>query len=133
MTIFHPIRSTFYFTYFTSKSYYLEDFSHYFQEEINFNKDDVVIDVGCNLGLFSIPLAIANPEITIFAYEPDQLNFNCVKKSIKINNISSENYQINQLAVFNEKRILNFSVGSTPWAGSISEINFFLKQNFQMK
>ncbi len=45
----------------------------------------VFLDIGANIGLYSIPLALEFPEIDIYAFEPHPINANCLRNSIQAN------------------------------------------------
>ncbi len=47
----------------------------------------VILDVGANTGLYSVLSAIANPNATIYSFEPHPVNENRLKKNISINNL----------------------------------------------
>lgn len=57
-------------------------------KKINFEKGDIVLDLGGNIGLFCIYLAKKFPEITIFTFEPllinyENLIYNIVENGVK--------------------------------------------------
>jgi FkbM family methyltransferase len=52
-------------------------------------KDDVIIDVGANIGLFSIFAASQCYDGTVYSFEPSKTNFKQFQKFIEINNISN--------------------------------------------
>jgi FkbM family methyltransferase len=65
--------------------------------KVNFKNDDVVIDIGGNIGTVSILLAKKYPFIKIYAFEPVYENWKNFKRNIKINNIN--NIKLFNLAV----------------------------------
>jgi len=65
--------------------------------KVNFRNDDVVIDIGGNIGMVSILLAKKYPFIKIYAFEPVYENWKNFKRNIKINNVN--NIRLFNLAV----------------------------------
>ncbi len=61
----------------------------YYIKNINFQDGDTVIDIGGNLGIFSIYLAKQFPGLRIICLEPVPATFENLKKNIKINNITN--------------------------------------------
>lgn len=55
--------------------------------DIDFQPDDVVIDIGANIGMVSIYLAKKFPYLKIYSFEPVTINFRNFEKNIKLNNI----------------------------------------------
>ena len=53
-----------------------------------FKPGDKVIDIGANVGIVSMCLALKYPFLEIFAYEPIPENYNNFLKSIELNNIT---------------------------------------------
>ncbi len=60
------------------------------------NVDDVIVDIGANIGIFSIFAALKTKN-KIFAFEPFPENFEFLKHNIKRNNLN--NISVNCLAV----------------------------------
>ncbi len=56
-------------------------YSSYCLEEINFNKNDTVIDCGANVGELNVALKIKNIDINYYAFEPDYQNFICLMEN----------------------------------------------------
>jgi FkbM family methyltransferase len=65
-----------------------------------------ILDIGANIGQFSIILNSLMPNIKILAYEPNRIIFNLLKKNCK----SFKNIKINNFGISyqNEKKILYF-------------------------
>jgi FkbM family methyltransferase len=53
----------------------------------NVKKNDIVIDVGANMGYYT--LLMAKNEARVFSYEPEPHNFDLLKKNIILNNFST--------------------------------------------
>ncbi len=51
--------------------------------------NSTALDVGANIGLFSILLAKKNPSTTIYAYEPEKENFKLLVKNINANRLDN--------------------------------------------
>ena len=68
---------------------------------LKLSPEDVVIDVGANIGWYAVLLSRLSPAGTrLFAFEPDPLNFSLLSENIRINRAS--NVQIEQLALAEE-------------------------------
>jgi FkbM family methyltransferase len=65
-----------------------KDATYYFKD-LQFNENDVVVDIGSNIGLFSIPLAKAFPLIKIVCFEPLSQNADILERNISLNNIQN--------------------------------------------
>jgi len=55
----------------------------------NVRGDDVLFDVGANIGIYSIYAALRNPKTTIYAFEPEYSNLNQLKQNIINNGLQS--------------------------------------------
>jgi FkbM family methyltransferase len=51
-------------------------------------RDDIVYDVGANIGRYSIPIEIAYPDIETVAFEPEHKNIDLLRKNAKLNGVS---------------------------------------------
>jgi len=76
----------------------LED--QYLLNQINFDKNSVIIDLGAQIGFFSV-FASRKAE-KIFAFEPVTENFELLKKNIKLNKLENKIFPFN-LAVSDKK------------------------------
>ena len=55
-------------------------------------KDDVVFDIGSNIGAFTIPFAKkVGPKGKVFAFEPQSFIYNLLKDNVKLNNLKNIN------------------------------------------
>ena len=53
-------------------------------------KDDVVFDIGSNIGAFTIPFAKkVGPKGKVFAFEPQSFIYNLLKDNVKLNNLKN--------------------------------------------
>ena len=71
---------------------YLKEY--YDHEEIDFiisalNSEDIFVDIGANLGFYSLMIAHRKPDVTVIAFEPDPYNFTKFEKNIALNNSSN--------------------------------------------
>lgn len=64
---------------------YVEDYiTSYLLESIGIQEDDLIVDIGANLGWYSLVLSWkARP--LVYAFEPDPLNFSLLKHNIELN------------------------------------------------
>lgn len=62
---------------------------HYFTRMAAFRAGDVAVDVGAHVGVLSIYLAKKYPYITVFAVEPDPINFACLLRNIQLNAVTN--------------------------------------------
>lgn len=71
-----------------------------YQKYFDISPNDIVIDIGANIGAFSCSVAYAEPTVQVYAFEPLSLHFNILKKNIFINNL--KNIYPNNLAIAEE-------------------------------
>ena len=64
----------------------------------NVKKNDIVVDVGANIGYYT--LLMAKNHASVFSYEPEPQNFDLLKKNVILNNFSS-NVKLYNKAVSN--------------------------------
>ncbi|KAB8033349.1 FkbM family methyltransferase [Fluviispira multicolorata] len=64
------------------------------------SEDSVFIDIGANIGIFSIMMANKFPKMSIYSFEPEPDAFNCLNNTIKKNNI--KNVNLNKHAISNK-------------------------------
>ena len=81
-----------------------------------------VIDVGANIGLFSVFCGLLNPECTIFCFEIDKENFEKLKQNIK--NCKVKNVFPFNLAVAGKSQLINYYPGRDCSEFSITKISF---------
>lgn len=78
------------------------------------NSGDVILDIGANIGYYTLMFArLVGKNGQVYAFEPEQYNFNLLKENITLNNYN--NVQIEQVAVsnFNGKATLHISKNKT--------------------
>jgi len=54
-----------------------------------FDESQIILDIGAHTGMFSIYAATLNPKAKIYAFEPEEENFQLMKKNIKENRIKN--------------------------------------------
>ena len=64
-------------------------------------KSKIIIDVGANIGKYSILASKSNPNSKVFAIEPEQENFDVLNKNKQLN--KSNNIEIIKIALNNKK------------------------------
>jgi len=67
-------------------------------EQIQLSPEDVIIDVGANVGMFSI-YAKKKFNCKVIAFEPVPLNFENFKENIKLNGLSLEDFELHNTAI----------------------------------
>jgi len=67
-------------------------------------KEAVIVDIGANIGLFTIMLLIHRPDLNIFSYEPLPENFNILQKNITSNSYTTQKVAIKEAAVLGKKQ-----------------------------
>jgi len=69
----------------------LNEINHgeYGLDSIQFQRGDIVLDVGANVGIVSIILGKLNPGITIYAFEPVPLTYKTFLKNLKLNGVTN--------------------------------------------
>ncbi|MFT3824139.1 MAG: FkbM family methyltransferase [Chitinophagaceae bacterium] len=79
---------------------YSEDYiTDYLLKEIGVKDEDFIIDIGANIGWYSLTLSSAAAP-TIFSFEPDALNFSLLHQNAELNN--KTNIRLFNVAVSNE-------------------------------
>lgn len=63
-----------------------------FDKGLSFKPDDIIIDIGANVGFFSIMMAKIFPQVKVFAFEPMSLNINKLRQNIALNNLTNIAY-----------------------------------------
>jgi len=103
---------------------YEEDLSDYLLKHLNPKKGDIYIDIGANVGWYSVLLSKKFPEyLAIHAFEPDEVNFECLRYNLTLNN--NINVYAHQLAVAEKegKAQLNLYKNSNIGRHSLLPIN----------
>ena len=77
-------------------------------KHLQLNKEDVVLDIGMNIGVFTI--AASKLCKKVIAYEPDIVNFNLAKENLRLNNIT--NVEIYNEAIAKDNGELNLYINA---------------------
>ncbi len=62
---------------------------HYLTQTAVFRAGDTIIDIGAHVGVVSIYLAKQFPFVTVYAIEPDPLNYACLLRNIALNGVAN--------------------------------------------
>ncbi len=84
---------------------------------------DTFLDVGANVGFFSIVLPLAKPGIRVIAFEPNPKNFQMLKKNALVNNLTQ---------VTCEPLALSDADGTAPLYLSDSDMSASLRKGFEL-
>jgi len=87
--------------------------------KVNKNKFKVIIDIGANIGTFSILAAKKYPQAKIYSYEPVKSTYNLLRQNIMLNKIS--NINTFRYGVSNEKRKTALYVGNASGLSSTTK------------
>lgn len=93
-----------------------------------------VLDVGANVGLFSLELNLVNPEICYHLFEPIPTTFEMMEKTAKLNDIDTDKFKMNNEGMSDEKGSFDFYLPGSSEAASLQPINdkFYLKESDEM-
>jgi tRNA G37 N-methylase Trm5 len=85
-------------------------------EEYNLIKDvlrvnDIVFDVGANIGIYSLWMSKFTPEGNIHSFEPDNDNYNALKKNIELNKLEPS-VHINKIGISDSTGFLFLTQGA---------------------
>ena len=83
---------------------------NYNPKGMEIKKNDVVIDIGANIGVFTIYSSILSKNGRVYAYEPFKTHFNRLLENIKINNFN--NVKAFNLAVCGSKGKRNLNISN---------------------
>ena len=80
----------------------------YCKKDLTIKKNDIVIDIGANIGVFSIYSSLKAPKGKVYAYEPFKVHYKRLLDNIKLNNL--ENVFAFNLAVCEKKGKRDFFI-----------------------
>ena len=80
----------------------------YIDQDFNINKNDVVVDIGANIGAFSVLAARKASDGRVFAYEPNKKNYSLLLKNKSLNNL--RNLLVFNLAVAGKNGHVNLFI-----------------------
>ena len=72
------------------------------------NENDIVFDVGANIGLYSLWMSKFNPGGTVHSFEPDNNNYILLKKNIELNELNNS-VRINKTGIADTLGFLYFT------------------------
>ena len=102
----------------------LHTYKEIFENEIYFFSADsnkpVIIDCGANIGLSAIYFKLLYPDSTVVAFEPDNNNFELLKKNSELNNF--KNVKLHKKAVWIKDGTISFEANESE-ASRINEEN----------
>ena len=87
----------------------------YFKDFMNYNKNDIVLDAGVNIGCFSTRVSKLVKQV--YGYEPLEENFNLANKNLKKNNIKNVKLY-NMALVSNDDKEIKFYLSNGKNKGS---------------
>jgi len=85
--------------FFVFKEIFMEDFYHIESLLKHIPNDAVILDIGCNAGLFSFIALSKKTNAKIYAYDPMEVNVNLFKNNVKLNDGLNEQVKIFKNAV----------------------------------
>lgn len=65
------------------------DHDYYLIRTAIFRDGDVIVDVGANIGVLSLYLAMKYPFVKIYAIEPDPTSYECLRKNVELNRLAN--------------------------------------------
>jgi FkbM family methyltransferase len=89
----------------------------------NVRNEDVVYDVGSNVGVYSLSIARHQPLTSIFAFEPNPETFLKLKANLELNKEFSVNIKPLQIALGNTDGMSDFFLSSQHLRSSLYEYN----------
>lgn len=95
-------------------------------------KSDIIVDVGANIGKYSILACKLNPNAKVFGIEPEKENFEILEKNKKLNNC--ENLELMQIALNNKNQKVKLYKAEVNMGGNSIKKDFkdFNKENFEI-
>lgn len=90
-----------------------------------------MIDIGANVGLFGLELALSNPDIEYHMFEPLPTTFEMLKKTVKLNEVNEDKFVLNNLGMSDEEGSFDFFLPGSSEAASLKPIEdeFYLKES----
>lgn len=86
----------------------------------NMSKDNILWDIGANVGLYSVYAGIKG--MKVFAFEPSALNTFLISKNIEINNLK-DNVSLFPIAISDKNEFGFLNMTSTDLGGALNEFN----------
>ncbi len=91
--------------------------------KLNITNDDVVADIGLNIGMFTL-FALSKQAKKVYSYEPDVENYSYAMRNLKLNGIAQSRFSLFNLAVIgNDDTSRPFSLNNKKNKGAHSLIH----------
>jgi FkbM family methyltransferase len=81
----------------------------------DFDKESTLVDIGANIGLYS--LYAAKKGHKVYAFEPESLNFSCLNMNISDNNLNDQIFAY-PIAINDEEKLSTLNLSSMNFGGS---------------
>ncbi len=81
-----------------------------------FREDDMIVDVGAYLGVFSIYLAKKYPFVRVYAVEPDPVSYDCLLRNIELNGASNVTAVNKAISGTRQERTLYVDAWNCAWS-----------------
>jgi FkbM family methyltransferase len=91
--------------------------------DLHFNEDDVVIDIGAHIGLFSIYLAKRWPLLRVIAFEPFPANYRNCAENLQLNGVT--NVVLSPKAIANDNSLLSMATDPYNTGGASAVVSTF--------
>lgn len=91
--------------------------SSYFKENIKYCRDDIVLDVGANIGAYAI--RVSSLVQVVHSFEPDIDNYNLAKENLSLNSITNVHLN-NSALISSDKTTIDFYVNGKANKGAHS-------------
>ena len=116
------------------KEDYEKEEMDYISDYLRKNPCSNILDIGANVGLFSLELSLINSDICYHLFEPIPTTFEMMKKTACLNNVNSDKFIMNNLGMSDEEGKFDFYLPGACEAASLKPINdqFYLKESDEM-
>ena len=84
-----------------------EHINGYIDDFIKIRRDDTIIDIGANIGIFGLELSLKYPNIKIFSFEPILNIFSVLKENAKIS--QNKNFKFYNYGISNKDETIEFT------------------------
>ena len=101
----------------TTDIVYAEIAKSFYEPLVRLEPGDTVIDLGGHVGMFTIPLAKAHPDVSFHVYEPHPSNRKNLLRNLHLNRVA--NVLVSPLAVTSDGEPVAFHVGEEGNSGSV--------------
>lgn len=111
------LRSQFYISGFNNIGHLKESFEENIQDWFKIREDETFIDIGANIGRYTVTLAKQAKKV--YTFEPFPETYECLVKNIKLNELT--NVQPHQIALWDKEEIVKFNIKNSSGLNSIVE------------